>query len=114
MKGFFISSKGDYPYTAAAIFNERLCERLMSGMGDDYLMVLSCSGDVQVFPNDRDIEDLQMDIEAENEYLGLVDGWVSDNVFRYSQSLGLEEIRCSPKEIISCERNIRDDVTNRR
>lgn len=113
MKGLFISSKGEYPYTAAAIFNERLCEGLMRGMGDEYLMVLSCSGDVQVL-NDRDIEDLQMDIEAENQYFGLVDGWVSDSVFRYSQSLGLEEIRCSPKEIKSCERNIRDDVTNSR
>lgn len=114
MKGCFISSKGTYPYTAAAIFNERLCEELMPGIGDKYLIVLSCSGDVQVFPNSRDIEELQMDIEVENKCFGLVDGWISDSVFRYSQSHGLEEIRVSPKEIKGCERNIREEVTNRR
>lgn len=114
LKGFFISPKGIYPYTAAAIFNERLCEELMRGMGGGYLMVLSCSGDVQIFPNDRDVEDLQMDIEVENKCFGLVDGWISDSVFRYSQSLGLEEIRVSTKEIKGCERNIREELTNRR
>ena len=55
----------------------------MRGMGEEYLMVLSCSGNVQIFPKDRGLDDLQMDIEVENEYLGLVDGWVPDNVFRY-------------------------------
>ena len=93
LKGVFVSSKEDsYPYTAAAIYNKEICNELVACMEGEYLAVFSCAGDIQVYPIERDAEELQLDIESENEYFELTDGWISNSVFHYSKGLGLEEI----------------------
>lgn len=81
---------GKYVPCAAIVLNEEFTEKIHTRMGGDFLVAFFGTGEVQMYQDQGDIEDLQLDIEVRNELFGLSWNMVSDQVFRYTKERGLE------------------------
>lgn len=97
-KGFILCTN-NYPYVAAAILNQELVAELRKQMEGDFLVVFTCSSDVIIYPAEKDVNELQMDMEIMNEALGLMDGWITDEIFKYGESMEIQRVTFQAERI---------------
>ncbi len=88
-RGYIIH--GDHVSCHAAILNQKFAEKFHEKMGEDYLVAFSGNGEIQIFRDGGDIEELQLEFKMDYEAFGYTWDWVSGQIYRYTKERGLEE-----------------------
>ena len=74
---------------AAILLNSEFAQSMHEKMGGDFLVGFSSTGEVGIYKNQQNIEDMQTDLEVHTELWGYSWDYISDQVYQYSKERGL-------------------------